>query len=103
MIEICMLFGMNIYGCAAIGGVVGGIFGGIDGVRHLVTVIFLDVMRTNIFFAGCPSKPYTVDPDLVPQGVLLRTVVIGAVIGTLVGTVCAVAYNRLFPKNRESN
>jgi len=100
MAEICKLFRMNVFGCAVVGGVIGAVVGGMHGVCSLVGIVFLDVVRTKICL---PNKPYIFDPDLVPQRLLLKTVAIGVVIGTLVGTVCAVVFNRLFPENRESN
>jgi|GEM_PF-1859649 len=108
MIEICIVFGMNVYGCAVIGGlcaVIGGSIGGVVGVRSLYEIVFSEIMRAacNHALAGYPDQPYTFNYDLIPQGLLLKTTVIGAVIGALVGVVCAVAFNRLFANKKESN
>ncbi|HEX4838949.1 MAG TPA: hypothetical protein VFU89_00725 [Rhabdochlamydiaceae bacterium] len=108
MIEICIVSGMNVYRCAAIGGlcaVIGGSIGGIVGVRSLYEIVFSEIMRAacNHALAGYPDQPYVVNPDLIPQGLLFKYIVIGAVIGALVGVVCAVAFNRLFGDKKESN
>jgi len=46
MIEICIVFGMNVYGCAVIGGlcaVIGGSIGGVVGVRSLYEIVFSEI------------------------------------------------------------
>ncbi len=89
---------MNVMKSAVVGGATGAVLGGLAVVPLLSITVFLDVIRVSLAqsLAGRSDQTYTFNPEIVPHHLLLKAVLIGTVLGSLVAVVCAVVTNCFF-------
>jgi hypothetical protein len=89
---------MNVRKSAVIGAAAGAALGAMAVVPVLSVTVFFDVFKTCLAksLTGRPDEPYIFNASLVPQNLVLKMVFLGAVLGSLVCIVCAVAANCFF-------
>ena len=89
----------------AVGAAAGAVIGGISVIPCLGLAVFTNVFAKSLSnsLAGRSNEPYTFNENIVPQGLGLKAVCIGLVLGGLVGLVSAVVTNYIWPSKRDSN
>ncbi len=93
---------MNVMKSAGAGAAAGAVLGGLAVIPYLSLTVVIDVFAKSLFISvfGRPDEPYIFNRDLVPEHLVLKSVCIGIVLGSLAGTVCAVAGNCFFNRGK---
>ena len=86
---------MNVMKSAGVGAAAGAALGGIAVIPYLSLIVVTDVFTKSLFHSlmGRPDEPYTFNENLVSEHLVLKSVFIGTVLGSLAGLVSAVVIN----------
>ena len=89
---------MNVMKSAGVGAAGGAVLGGMAVIPYLALVVIVDAFTKTLFktLIGRADDPYIFDQNLVPQYLVLKSVFVGTVVGSLAGVAFAAATNCFF-------
>jgi hypothetical protein len=89
---------MNVMKSVGVGAAAGAALGGIAVIPYLSLIVIADVFTKSLFHSlmGRSDQPYTFNENLVSEHLVLKSVCIGIVLGSLAGLVSAVVTNCFF-------